>query len=61
MYTSRIHEHVTMEEEGDLLWRLLASLAFVALAQCKHRHYSTLAAYLSLEIPSWMCVSSRNG
>lgn len=28
----------------------LANLAFVALAQCKHRHYSTLATYLSLEL-----------
>jgi len=27
------------------------SLAFVALAQCKQRHYSALATYLSLEIP----------
>lgn len=29
---------------------ILASLAFVALAQCKHRHFSTLATYISLEI-----------
>lgn len=32
---------------GDTLVRL----AFVALAQCTHRHYSTLDTYLSLEIP----------
>lgn len=42
MYMSRIHECVTMEEEGHIF----ASLAFVALAQCKHRHYSTYIPFL---------------
>lgn len=40
---------------------ILVTLAFVALAWCKRRHYSTLDAYLSLEIPIVLhlgCVSA---
>lgn len=44
--------HVLRWRKKEIYYRdILVSLAFVALAQCKHRHYSALATYLSLEIP----------